>query len=269
MRFLASGEILTTLDQDVFDGKTAREVKQTLAAHVGVSRFRQRLFTEGPGFREIHDDEVFGSASVEVQLVVLEFLPPDVEEARHLIDALRRNDSARVEEFLQGPRNPNLLGDEMKHQNPLHLNPLELAAWEGHVEVMRLLLEAGVDENAANTDQYEMSPMHYAALNGHLEVVRFLVELGADKNQPSSTGETPLHFAASKGHFGLVRFLVEVGANHQLTTDDGAKPSHRAAQNGRIDIFKFLVDVAASEDEATRDYGKILSLAIQEGHIRV
>ena len=57
VRFLASGEILTTLDQDVFDGKTAREVKQTLAAHVGVCRFRQRLFTED-GFQEIHDDEV-------------------------------------------------------------------------------------------------------------------------------------------------------------------------------------------------------------------
>ena len=109
VRCLASGQILTTLDQDVFDGKTAREVKQTLAAHVGVSRFRQRLFTED-GFQEIHDDEVFGSATVQVQLVVLEFLPSDVEEENHMIDALRRNDWARVEQFLQGPRNPNLSG---------------------------------------------------------------------------------------------------------------------------------------------------------------
>ena len=49
--FLASGEILTALDQDVFDGKTAREVKQ-------ISRFRQRLFAED-GFREIQDDVRF------------------------------------------------------------------------------------------------------------------------------------------------------------------------------------------------------------------
>ena len=63
VRFLASGEILTTLEQDVFDGKTAREVKQTLAAHVRVSRFRQRLFAED-GFREIQD-EVFGSAPLQ------------------------------------------------------------------------------------------------------------------------------------------------------------------------------------------------------------
>ena len=76
VRFLASGEVLTTLDQNDFDGKTAREVKRTLAAHVGVSRFRQRLFAED-GYRKIQDDEVFGSGLMQ---------------------------------FLQGPRNPNLRG---------------------------------------------------------------------------------------------------------------------------------------------------------------
>ena len=109
VRFLASGEILTTLDQDVFDGKTAREVKQTLAANVRVSRFRQRLFTED-GFHEIHDDEVFGSAPVQVQLVMLEFLPPDAEEDELMISACHRNNTVRLEKFLQGPRNPNLSG---------------------------------------------------------------------------------------------------------------------------------------------------------------
>ena len=80
VRFLASGEVLTTLDQNDFDGKTAREVKRTLAAHVGVSRFRQRLFAED-GFREIQDDVRFlDPAPVQVQLLMLEFLLPDAEE---------------------------------------------------------------------------------------------------------------------------------------------------------------------------------------------
>ena len=113
VRFLASGEILTSLDEDVFDGKAAREVKQTLAAHVGVSRFRQRLFAED-GFREIQDDEVLGSAPMQVQLVVLEFLPPDAEKAEGMISACQRNDSACLEELLQGPRNPNIGGNGPK-----------------------------------------------------------------------------------------------------------------------------------------------------------
>ena len=119
VRFLASGETLAALDQDVFDGKTAREVKQTLAAHVGVSRFRQRLFTED-GFREIQDDEVFGSAPVQVQLVMLEFLPLDAEKAECMISACQRNDSACLEKLLQGPRNPNIGGNEPKLSNTIY-----------------------------------------------------------------------------------------------------------------------------------------------------
>lgn len=79
VHFLESAEMLTTLDPDDFDGKIARKVKQTLAAHLGVSRFWQRLFAEDD-FREIQDDEVFGSSPMKVQLVMLEFLPPDAEE---------------------------------------------------------------------------------------------------------------------------------------------------------------------------------------------
>ena len=109
VRFLASGAMLTALDQDDFEGKTAREVKQTLAAHAGVSRFQQRLYVED-GFREIQDDEVFGSAPVQVQLVMLEFLPPDAEEDKQMISACIRNDSASLEQCLQGPRNQNLGG---------------------------------------------------------------------------------------------------------------------------------------------------------------
>ena len=109
VRFLASGKMLTALDQDDFEGKTAREVKQTLAAHAGVSRFRQRLYVED-GFREIQDDEVFGSAPVQLQLLLLEFLPPDAEKDKQMISACKRNDLACLEECLQGPRNPNVRG---------------------------------------------------------------------------------------------------------------------------------------------------------------
>ena len=44
--FLASGERVAVLDAADFEGKTARAVKQTLAAEIGVNRFNQRLFLE-------------------------------------------------------------------------------------------------------------------------------------------------------------------------------------------------------------------------------
>ena len=79
VHFLESGEMLTTLDPDDFDGKTAREVKQTLAAHLGSPDFgkdslRKMIFARFKMMR------FFGSSPMKIQFVMLEFLPPDAEE---------------------------------------------------------------------------------------------------------------------------------------------------------------------------------------------
>ena len=54
------------------------------------------------------------------------------------------------------------------------------AAEHGHLEVVRLLFEAGADKDAADTDG--STALRFAARNGHLEVVQLLREAGADKD---------------------------------------------------------------------------------------
>ena len=88
--FLTSGETLTVLD-DELQGKTAKAVKKALAAKVGISRFKQHFFVDG-GSHEIQDDEVLDPVPVKIQLVVLEFWPPDDEETKKIILASRDND---------------------------------------------------------------------------------------------------------------------------------------------------------------------------------
>lgn len=58
---------------------------------------------------------------------------------------------------------------------------LTLAADFGHVEIVRLLLDAGEDPNRYNPlgGHSHTTPLHQAAARGHLEVVRLLVERGA------------------------------------------------------------------------------------------
>eukprot|EP00435_Cladocopium_sp_Y103_P071973 s216_g38.t3 len=172
--FLASGQTLAVLGPDEFQGQTAKAVKQALVSKVGVTRFRQRLFWDGS--REISDDEVFVSP-VKIQMVKLEFWPADAEEDSQMMSACRNNDSVALEKLLQRPRCPHVK-DESEQTLLYH------AAMEGHLEPMKLLLEATAEIDTRRTGGATAGarPLHAAAGRGQLDAVRLLIEHGADKD---------------------------------------------------------------------------------------
>ena len=55
--------------------------------------------------------------------------------------------------------------------------------------------------------------MYGASQNGHVDVVRVLLEQGADINKAKNNGATPLLIASQNGHVDVVRVLVEQGAD--------------------------------------------------------
>lgn len=70
--------------------------------------------------------------------------------------------------------------------------PLHHAAWHGHVDVVRLLLQHGARPQAQNADG--STPLHWAAMNGHPEVARLLLAVGPEVvHVKTVTGETPYH----------------------------------------------------------------------------
>lgn len=77
----------------------------------------------------------------------------------------------------------------------------------GGVETTRCLLEAvnGVKLDANKTD----SPLYQAVFNGHLEVVKLLIEKGATLNDCDVDGCTFLMLAARQGHTDMIRFLLD------------------------------------------------------------
>ena len=79
---------------------------------------------------------------------------------------------------------------------------LRQAARQGHWNVVKLLLEHGVDVNAP--DKQNGYPLEAAALNGHLNIIELLLEHGADVNAQGGEYGNPLHAAAFKGHFEIV-----------------------------------------------------------------
>jgi hypothetical protein len=84
--------------------------------------------------------------------------------------------------------------------------PLHDAAWNGHVEITRLLLQNGAEVNAK--DRWDRTPLHLAAANGHVDILHLLVENGADLEAQENGGERALHEAALHGHLPFIQELI-------------------------------------------------------------
>jgi ankyrin repeat protein len=87
---------------------------------------------------------------------------------------------------------------------------LALAAQHGHVEIVRLLLDAGEDPNRYNPEgnHSHSTPLHQAAWSGHEGVVRLLVERGASLEMADTTWKgTPLDWAIHGGRTEIAEYL--------------------------------------------------------------
>ena len=58
-------------------------------------------------------------------------------------------------------------------------------------------------------------------MQGHVDVVRVLLEGGADIDKAIDDGATPLFIASQQGHVEVVRALVEGGADIDKARDGG------------------------------------------------
>lgn len=111
--------------------------------------------------------------------------------------------------------------------------PVHLAAFFGHPEATRLLLELGADLRAVSANAIANTPLH-AAIAGrrNRQVIDMLLEAGAPVDAVGGGGFTPLHVAASRGDRELVDRLVALGASPDAATAEGKSPADIAEEYG-------------------------------------
>ncbi len=116
--------------------------------------------------------------------------------------------------------------------------PLSLAANNGHVEVLRILLQAGADKEMV--DSSSLTPLLHAAITGHDGILNILIEAGAIVDKADKRGKTPLMWAAQFGYSSTVSALIAAGANKFLADNAGLTAMTYAAPNSNAEIMKMV-----------------------------
>jgi ankyrin repeat protein len=116
---------------------------------------------------------------------------------------------------------------------------------EHGVGIALLLLQHGVDVHGQTKHLY--NALHLAAFNGRLEVTRLLLSYGANPNVGNNRGSTPLH-QVSEGKYnlqeqgvGIARLLLERGVDVNAREKNKSTPLHSAASKGRLEIAQVLL----------------------------
>ncbi len=138
-------------------------------------------------------------------------------------------------------------------------SPLHAAAWEGHADITRALLDGGADPSFS--DWEGQTPLFMVAGgSGEVGVITELLEFGALPNIRNERGEMPLHVAAFKGHVAAATALLNGGAEVDAKTTDavssgGLTPLHLAAAQGHKPLVELLLAQGA-DPQAPDDYSR-------------
>ena len=89
---------------------------------------------------------------------------------------------------------------------------------DGDLDLVQSLLErTDIDINCRSSNT---TPLLIAAFEGHVDVVKFLCEHGADKEARDADNDTPLLCATKEGHMDVVKLLCEQGVEKDSRVDN-------------------------------------------------
>jgi uncharacterized protein len=123
--------------------------------------------------------------------------------------------------------------------------PLHLAAFFGHAELAKELLNRDVNVDVRSSNAMRNTPLHAAVAGRQSELMRLLLENGADANAQQEGGWTALHAAAQNGDREMVELLIAHGADLNARANNQQCPLDMALLKGHREVAALLGELGA------------------------
>ena len=144
-------------------------------------------------------------------------------------EAIQADDVARVKQILAAdPGAINERDDGRFRELPIHI-----VAATGNIEITRLLLDAGADIDAGDSDN--STALGVAAMRRQGELVTLFIERGANINHRDRKADCPLSFAVYGRDEAIIQQLIDAGADLYYRSPEGQTLLHHAAGRGASD----------------------------------
>jgi ankyrin repeat protein len=234
-------------------------------------RFGEKTSTYSAHYDNCKEKNVVRDSIYEIETSGEKVVRDDVKPTRNkqLFDAAVTNNINQVKTQLNNKADVNI-----SYSMPLEgggnldgFTPLMAAAYNGNLEIAKLLFKKGAWVNFMSSDV--RNALWYATITGKLDLVKFLVDKGAYINISDVSGTTPLMLAAINGDSEIVKLFIRYKVDIDMKHNDGDSALMYAVANGHSTTAKILVDAGANLDISNKYGVTALIICAAENNVEI